>query len=180
MAGPVGGAPGPLPGSTQQDAPEITDPSGQIFLLTEGDTLAAPAGQAGGLGGWYFNPAGSVIIYQWLRCDAVSGCVPIPGATNPTYTLTAADDADTIEVQVSAEDNFGQGPPLTSGATNPIIPLPAMATGPPTLNGQAYVGSTLVGGVGSWASPATYWTRQWMQCEPGLKRLLADRRSDER
>ncbi len=167
VAGPVGAAPGPLPGTTQQDAPEISDPSGDIALPTEGDTLAAPAGQAGGNGGWYFNPAGNIIIYQWLRCDGNgANCAPIAGATNSIYTLTSVDDASTIEVEVSAENQFGQNAPLVSGATNPIIPLPAMVTSPPTLRGKAYVGSTLVGGVGTWASPATYWTRQWMQCEP--------------
>lgn len=183
VAGPVGAAPGPLPGTSQQDAPEVTDPSGDIFLPTEGDTLAAPGGQAGGAGGWYFNPAGNVIIYQWLRCDGNgANCAEIPGATNSTYTLTAADDASTIEVEVSAENQYGQSFPLVSGATNPIIPAPAQATvlpslsdnahtggtpaNRPTSGGNAYVGHLISGDVGAWASPATYWTRQWLQCDP--------------
>jgi hypothetical protein len=82
------------------------------------------------------------------------------------YVLTAADDQLTLRVRVSGTNSNGTTTLSDSGATNPIIPLPATQTSPPTLLGDAYVGSSLVGGVGTWASPATWWTRQWEQCQP--------------
>ncbi len=164
----VGAAPGPLPGSIQEEAPEITDvTTGDIAGATEGDTLAAPE-QTSTTSGWYFNPpATKAVLYQWLRCDFNGGsCAPIQGAIFSTYKLTADDDENTLEVEVTPSGQYGIGDTLTSGSTNPIIPALPRYTTPPSLSGQAYVGSTLVGSVGTWASPATYWTRQWMQCEP--------------
>jgi hypothetical protein len=162
--------PGPLPGDNQLDAPTIVDvsPGADQGLPTEGDTLSAPAGSADQSQiGWYFNPAASNVGYQWQRCD-VNGdtCADITAATNQTYVLTAADDGLTLRVQVTGYNVQGGTALPISGATNPIIPLPAQDVTPPTLSGEATVGSTLVGGVGTWASPATFWTRQWEQCEP--------------
>ena len=167
IAGPVGAEPGPLPGDNQSSAPSIIDdPPGDTALPTEGDTLDAPSSSEDP-SGYLFNPAASNVGYQWLLCD-VNGdnCAPITGATSQTYVLIAADDGLTLRVQVTGyNDNGGNTLPL-SAATNPIIALPAQATSPPTLTGDAVVGSTLVGGVGTWASPATFWARQWQQCEP--------------
>jgi hypothetical protein len=168
----VGAAPGPLPGEVQSEAPGIVDNTGEIALPQEGDTLAAPPAPVGEptSGGWYFsepaNPGVIVILYQWLVCDENGAhCEPIVGATHSTYVPTSNDNGQTIEVQVSAENKYGQSAPLQSGPTNPIIPLAAKATSLPTLSGAPYIGSTLVGGVGAWASPATYWERQWELCE---------------
>ena len=49
-----------------------------------------------------------VLTYQWLRLDAAgaNGSV-IPGATNVTYALTAADEQHKIECRVTATDRGG-------------------------------------------------------------------------
>jgi hypothetical protein len=169
VSGPVAAEPGPLPGDTQHEPAEIEDPAGDIALPNEGDTLTAPKADPSDPtgGGWYFNPAANVVLFQWLRCDSEgNNCAPILGATNSSYVVTAADDGDELEVQTRGENGNGISQPFTSGATNPIIPLPAKATSPPTIAGSATVGSSLVGAVGTWASPNTYWSRQWLQCEP--------------
>ena len=168
IQGPVGPQFGPLPGEIQESAPSIeVAPGSDQFLPTEGDTLSAPPQSAVFPEGWLLNPGASTLLYQWLRCDQNGdNCAPITGATNPTYVLTPADDGLTIRVQVSGENDNGETTLPLSGPTNQIIPLAAMDLTQPTLQGDAYVGSSLVGGVGTWASPATWWTRQWEQCQP--------------
>jgi photosystem II stability/assembly factor-like uncharacterized protein len=167
VQGPVAQKLGKLPGDDQTSAPAIeVTPADDQFLPTEGDTLTAPPQSAAWPAGWLFKPSADVAFYQWLRCDENGdNCVDIPNATDASYVLQPADDADTIEVDVTGENAFGETT-LRSGPTNQIIPAPAKDITPPTLLGDAYVGSSLVGGVGTWVSPNTYWTRQWEQCEP--------------
>jgi hypothetical protein len=70
---------------------------------------------------WTSNPASFAL--QWRRCAAGGvNCVPIPGATGPTYTLTASDVGATIDVQETASNAYGTGSPATSAPTNPIQP----------------------------------------------------------
>jgi hypothetical protein len=169
IGGPVEHAPGPLPGEVQRQAPTILDvsPGAEQSLPTEGDTLSAPPG-APGESGWYFNPAAEAvsISYHWLRCDEEGeNCARIPGAKSQTYVPTPEDDGLALRVEVSGNDAFGTATLPISGATNPIIPLAATNTSPPTLTGHPYVGSTLVGGVGAWHSPATFYERRWEQCQ---------------
>jgi hypothetical protein len=167
VQGPVAAQLGPLPGDNQISAPSvIVSPSADQFLPTEGDTLSAPPSSQEP-SGWLFNPPATTVAYKWLRCDANGdNCEEIPGATGPSYVLTAADDGLTLRVEVTGYNNNGATTLPLSGATNPIIPLLARQTSPPVLLGNAYVGSSLVGTVGTWASPATWWTRQWEQCQP--------------
>jgi hypothetical protein len=169
IQGPVEQAPGPLPGEIQQQAPSIVDisPGAEQGLPTEGDTLSAPSG-APGESGWYFNPAASsAVSYHWLLCDAEGEhCSRIAEAKNQTYVPTPEDDGLALRVEVEGSNTHGARTLPISGPTNPIVPLPATNTSPPTLAGHPYVGSTLVGGVGAWRSPATYYERRWEQCQP--------------
>ncbi len=53
--------------------------------------------------------------YQWEDCNASAGeCTPIPGATNPLYTVTTADQGHTIVAQVSATNAGGTVSALTA------------------------------------------------------------------
>ncbi|HEY1834014.1 MAG TPA: hypothetical protein VGG08_06215 [Solirubrobacteraceae bacterium] len=45
--------------------------------------------------------------YQWSRCTSATGCVPIPGATNETYKVVAADVGATLLATVEATNGGG-------------------------------------------------------------------------
>lgn len=159
IGGPITANPGTLPGATQQLAPSISpvapaDPA----LPKVGDTLRAL--------NWLFNPAATTTSFQWLRCD-VNGdnCEPIAGAKASDYVLTTADAEVRLRARVSGTNSSGSTILPDSAPSNTIIPDPATALTPPTLAGEAVVGSTLVGGVGSWKSPKTTWSRQWERCD---------------
>ena len=102
-----------------------------------GETLTANTSgiaDADGLGNVQYE-------HQWLAGDA-----GIPGATNATYTLAAADEGKAIRVQVAFTDDAGNQETLTSAATDAVAAVPAAnspATGDPTISGTAQVGETL-------------------------------------
>ena len=80
--------------------------------------------------------------YQWIRGDSGAG-VDIAGATDATYTLTAADQGKTIKVKVSFTDDADHEEKLTSAATGVVAAKPnTPATGAPTIDGTAQVGET--------------------------------------
>ncbi len=157
VIGPIGGDPTDLPGYNQQSAASIRVlPDGGVPKV--GDTLQAY--------GWLFNPVARTTYFQWLRCDENgASCDPIRGADGQQYRTTTADAALRLRVRVSGSNEYGTTVLLDSGETSPIVPDPATALTPPTLRGEAVVGSTLVGGIGSWKSPLTRWERRWELCE---------------
>jgi hypothetical protein len=65
-------------------------------------------------GSWNGNPG--TFGYQWVRCGS-KGCVPIPGATNAAYTLSADDVGSAVAVQVTTANGGGNGSPAESAAT---------------------------------------------------------------
>ncbi len=159
VIGPIAASPGDLPGYNQQSAASIrVVPPGEAGLPKVGDTLEAYD--------WRFNPVARTTYFQWLRCDENgASCDPIRGADGQQYRTTTADATLRLRVRVSGSNEFGTTVLLDSGETNTIVPDPATALTPPTLRGAAVVGSTLVGGVGSWKSPLTRWERRWELCE---------------
>ena len=77
--------------------------------------------------------------YQW-----VAGGTDLGGATGSTYTLTASEQGQTIQVRVSFTDDAGNETTLTSAATEAVAAKPnTSATGRPTISGPARVGETL-------------------------------------
>ena len=81
-----------------------------------------------------------VFAYQWTG----SGDADIAGATGATYTLVAADEGQTIKVTVSFTDEQGNAESLTSDPTGEVEAKPnTLATGAPTIGGEARVGETL-------------------------------------
>jgi hypothetical protein len=69
-------------------------------LAVQGQTLAESHGD-------WTNDPGSY-SYRWERCGVSGGgCTPIPGATEQSYTLTAADVGHTILVEETAENPSG-------------------------------------------------------------------------
>ncbi len=91
MSAPVGPVFPPAPANTT--APEITvTPAG---TPEQGDTLSVSNGT-------WSNAA--TYTYAWEECDGSgNNCLPIPGATSGSYTLSAADIDDTIVCVVTAQ-----------------------------------------------------------------------------
>lgn len=76
---------------------------------------------------------GASHTYQWQRCasDDASTCADIPGATQATYAVTAADESTLLRVVVTARNAAGAataGSALT--ARVPVAPKPAAAPVP--------------------------------------------------
>jgi Protein of unknown function (DUF3344) len=70
--------------------------------------------------------------YQWERCNAAgNGCVPITGATGPTYTPGAGDAGSTIRVVVTATNRIGPGNPAAS-RPSAVVTGTTVAAGTPT------------------------------------------------
>ncbi len=77
--------------------------------------------------------------YQWL-----AGGSDIAGATGSTYTLTASEQGQTIQVRVTFTDDADNEETLTSAATVAVTAAPNReATGKPTIGGTPQVEETL-------------------------------------
>jgi hypothetical protein len=78
----------------------------------QGQTLAASTGT------WSVDDV--TLTYQWQRCDGSgANCVAVPGATQSTYLVSAADVGFTLRVGVTATDRFG-APLAASAPTAPV------------------------------------------------------------
>ncbi len=106
--------------------------------------------------------------YQWLICGNDGGaCRNIPGATSQTYTFAPADLGNTARVTVIAGNADG-----SSSATSAPTAVIAAASGPvntapPTISGNASVGSTLTASPGTWTGSGTIsYKFQWRVCSP--------------
>ena len=77
--------------------------------------------------------------YQWM-----AGGTDIDGATGASYTLTAGEQGQTIQVRVTFTDDADNEETLTSEATVAVAAAPNReATGLPLINGTPQVGETL-------------------------------------
>ena len=118
-----------------------TLPAGQPAIAGTplvGETLTASADgieDADGL-------AGAVFAWQWIAVDG-SGDADIAGATEASYTLTAAEAGKTVKVRVTFTDDGGTEETLLSAATATVsAPLPEVsiaAAASPVTEGNAAV-----------------------------------------
>ena len=77
--------------------------------------------------------------YQWI-----AGGSDIGGATGSTYTLTASQQGQTVQVRVTFTDDAANQETLTSAATVAVAAKPnSQATGAPTISGTPQVEQTL-------------------------------------
>lgn len=110
-------------------------------------------------GAWTQSP--SNYTFQW-KADGTN----IPGATARTLTLTDAEIGKTITVTVTASNSFGSTS-ATSAATAAVtekpITVPPAVIAPPTLSGDALVGSVLMVSNGTWANKPTSYSYQWFK-----------------
>src|SRR5207237_283133 len=89
------------------------------------------------------------------------------GATNQTYTVTAADVGFTLRVAVTAKNAGGSSSPATSAQTAVVLPEAPANTAPPTISGTAQQNQTLSTSNGSWTNSPTSFTYQWQRCDSG-------------
>lgn len=127
-------------------------------VAAEGQTLTEHHGS------WTGSP--TAYSYQWLRCVSNSFtpwlCIPISGATGPSYTPTFSDVGAMLEVQETATNPESTSDPVSSVATVSIVALPAN-TSQPTVTGTVSVGQTLNCSTGSWTNNPTGYTYAWLR-----------------
>lgn len=99
--------------------------------------------------------SGTTFTYQWLRNG-----LPISGATKSTYTLTSADIAQYVGVEVTgSQPGFNT---VTRSALSEIsIPALKLASSAPKLSGTAQVGKKLTVTPGKWTD-GTKLQYQWL------------------
>ena len=90
-----------------------------------GETLTADTSGIGDTDGI----TGISYSYQWVRNDGTND-TDITGATDPTYTMVAADEGRTIKVGVSFTDDAGNEETLTSAATSSVTARPEQGIAP--------------------------------------------------
>jgi hypothetical protein len=126
---------------------------------TDGQTLS------GAVGTWTGTPT-IAYVYQWQRCNSGGGsCVPIAGATSPTYKLTPADIGSTVRFGVTGS-NAGGAVPAASNASTVVASAPPSAVLPPTVTGTTQDGAMLTASTGTWnGSPTIVFGYQWQRCD---------------
>jgi hypothetical protein len=141
-------------------APVNTTPPAITGTATVGKTLTATDGT--------WSNAPTSFSYQWLRCNGGgNSCATIPGATQKTYLLVAADAGQTIRVRVTATNADGSAS-AQSDQTAAVNPATSNAvpknTAAPTVSGVAKVGQTLTANPGTWSGNPTSYAYQWQHC----------------
>lgn len=152
-------------------APTSSTPPTIHGALTEGATLTADPGV------WNVDAPPATFAFQWFRCGAPGGgCdpnVPIPGATQQTHTLQAADVGHRLRVQVTAIDANGElsaaiasDPTGATVSASDAAPAAPASITPPVIRGDAVNGETLTARVGQWTGvPAPAFTFLWLRCD---------------
>lgn len=149
------GNPSKLPGETQSSTGSISPAGG---TPQPGTTLTAQ--------GWLFNPIASSTSVQWFRCNLQgASCVKIEGASAKTYVIEDGDVGTTLRAAVTGTNDDGSKTLGMMGQTNEIVAPNPKQTSAPTISGTAYVGHTLISGVGTWAYPGTRFERRWQRCD---------------
>ena len=123
----------------------------------QGDTMSASTGT------WSGDPTS--YRYAWEQC-ATGGCLAIPGAstTSGSYTLQASAVGDTIEVAVTAVNQYGASASATSAPTHVVLPALLVNVTPPAITGTAQVGDTLTSSTGTWSGSAASYSYVWEDC----------------
>jgi hypothetical protein len=102
--------------------------------------------------------------YQWVRCDAYfSGCTDIPGATEATYTVVAADVGHVLGASVTAANEAGSAVALSNGL-GPVAATPPGSTHRPSIKGVKKVGRRVYETADRWTQSPDTFTNRWLRC----------------
>ncbi|MEA2133751.1 MAG: large repetitive protein [Solirubrobacteraceae bacterium] len=146
-------------GSVVPDPPQNTTVPAISGVPRDGQTVAATDGTWTGT-----DPI--TYTYQWQRCAADgTSCADIAGATASTYTLTGADVAGSVRVQVTAT-NVADDTTASSSATAVVVADPPANTSVPSLSGAPRDGQTLTLDDGTWSGTGPLdFDIVWQRCD---------------
>jgi hypothetical protein len=137
-----------LPGTLGTGTPTITGSP------TAGSMLSVDPGT--------WEPDDVRVTFQWMH-----GATPISGATASTYTVTAADRGQKINVVITGTLDGYESAAVTSTA---VSVLRAFTRAPaPKISGTAKSGKTLTAARGTWAPTATSVAYQWYRNGKAIK-----------
>ena len=140
-------------GETDAVAPGTLSPGTPSVSGTAkvGETLTAAPGSWG--------PGAVDLTYQWLRNGSV-----VPGATQVTYGLGAADAGATVSVRVTGTKTGYAPSSATSASTQTVATAVSTfsSTPVPQVSGFAQVGEKLTAVTGVWAPAGAQFTYQWL------------------
>ncbi|HET9094033.1 MAG TPA: hypothetical protein VFN36_03010 [Solirubrobacteraceae bacterium] len=148
-------------GPTDTSPPTVSTASGQPPAV--GDTLTVSAGT------WSGSPTPQVYAYTWWDCAPGGGsgtdCTQIAaaGSDSTTYTLTAADVGQQVQVDVYVDD--GEHASAWSNLTATVAATPTLL-GAPQVLGAARAGAILRAAPGTWTGTPTAYRYSWWTCPP--------------
>jgi hypothetical protein len=149
----------PVAGAAAVNPPINTNLPTIIGDVRVGTTLTADPGT-------WTNQTGA-FTYEWDRCITAASCVPIPGATEQSYTPVSADAGAQLRVRVTATSptsDTATAEAITPGGVQLAIkPVPGNVA-LPTIVGEARAHETVTGTVGLWADSPTSFALQWLRC----------------
>ncbi len=130
--------------------------------------------------GSWSGPPELAYTYQWQRCGQPDECEAIGGATESEYTVQHDDEADTLQVTVTASGGTASAQ-ATSPQTASVVEMRPIDVTAPSVSGPANVGQTLLAQPGSWSGEMLTFAYQWEECEPSGAACvpLAGETSDE-
>lgn len=125
---------------------------------TQGNTLSTTNGS------WNsnlaYNPAS--YSYQWRR-----GSSDISGATSSTYTTVVADVGNAVSCRVTATNNRGTTPVVSSNSIT-IQSAAVSNTSAPVTGGSTFLGGTATVTNGSWNGSPNSYAYQWFNASNGV------------
>lgn len=107
-------------------------------------------------GAW--TPAPSGFTRQWYRTGTA-----IAGATGATYTLTTADDGQSIYAVVTATAGGFQPGVAASNTVNPVSATTITNTAAPVITASGQIGGVASTTDGSWTNSPTGFAYQWLR-----------------
>jgi RTX calcium-binding nonapeptide repeat (4 copies)/WD40-like Beta Propeller Repeat len=136
--------------------------------IAGGNTVDSPLSLVGGT---WEGSTPITFTYSWRRCNPVGdidSCVPIPGATQATYTPTVQDIGFSIRAWITGTNIAGSDFVITNH-TFPIVDKPHFAPSAqtsPTIAGTAGIGRQLTANVGGYSGDAPIRTAfTWQRCD---------------